>query len=69
MEACVRLGARIHAHAFTPLPGTPWAQEAPVPMGGALLATVHALLGRGRLFGEWRARRPEERPRRRPPPI
>jgi B12-binding domain/radical SAM domain protein len=49
-----RMGARVHAHAFDPLPGTPWAKE---PGGrldeatGALLASLHAS---GRAYGEWR---------------
>ncbi len=49
-----RMGARVHAHAFDPLPGTPWAKE---PGGrldeatGALLASLHES---GRAYGEWR---------------
>ncbi len=53
METCVRLGARIHAHTFTPLPGTPWAEEPPSPLSAPARRTVLELLGRGRLFGKW----------------
>jgi radical SAM superfamily enzyme YgiQ (UPF0313 family) len=53
MKACVRLGARIHAHAFTPLPGTPWAEEPPSPFSAPARRAVLDLLGRRRLFGEW----------------
>jgi B12-binding domain/radical SAM domain protein len=49
-----RAGARVHAHAFDPLPGTPWRGEP----RGALDAETSALLGRlhagGRAYGEWR---------------
>jgi B12-binding domain/radical SAM domain protein len=54
LERLARLGARVHAHAFDPLPGTPWARE---PRGridretGALLARLHQS---GRAYGEWR---------------
>jgi radical SAM superfamily enzyme YgiQ (UPF0313 family) len=54
VEALARSGARVHAHAFDPLPGTPWRSE---PRGGldeatrALLARLHA---GGRAYGEWR---------------
>jgi radical SAM superfamily enzyme YgiQ (UPF0313 family) len=49
-----RGGARVHAHAFDPLPGTPWRAA---PRGrldaatAALLASLHA---GGRAYGEWR---------------
>ncbi|WP_242342461.1 TIGR04013 family B12-binding domain/radical SAM domain-containing protein [Anaeromyxobacter terrae] len=58
-------GARVHAHAFMPLPGTPWAREPP----GRLDAATQALLGRlaasGAAHGQWR--RQEERALRMPP--
>ncbi|HET8541261.1 MAG TPA: TIGR04013 family B12-binding domain/radical SAM domain-containing protein [Anaeromyxobacter sp.] len=47
-----RMGARVHVHAFDPLPGTPWARE---PRGGIDPRTA-ALLSRlgesGRAYGE-----------------
>jgi B12-binding domain/radical SAM domain protein len=54
LERLGRLGARVHAHAFDPLPGTPWGRD---PRGridagtGALLARLHES---GRAYGEWR---------------
>lgn len=54
LERLARMGARVHAHAFDPLPGTPWAAEPPGRIDeatGALLARLHAS---GRAYGEWR---------------
>ena len=54
VEALARKGARVHAHAFDPLPGTPWRAEPPGRLDGAtrtLLARLHA---GGRAYGEWR---------------
>jgi B12-binding domain/radical SAM domain protein len=54
VEALARTGARVHAHAFDPLPGTPWRAEPPGrldPPTRALLARLHA---GGRAYGEWR---------------
>jgi radical SAM superfamily enzyme YgiQ (UPF0313 family) len=53
LERLARLGARVHAHAFDPLPGTPWGREPRRgidPATGALLARLH---GSGRAYGEW----------------
>jgi radical SAM superfamily enzyme YgiQ (UPF0313 family) len=47
-----RMGARVHAHAFDPLPGTPWARAprgAIDPATAALLATLRES---GRAYGE-----------------
>jgi B12-binding domain/radical SAM domain protein len=57
LERLARMGARVHAHAFDPLPGTPWGREprgAVDPATGALLARLHRS---GRAYGEWRAPR------------
>lgn len=58
MTTLARLGARVHAHAFDPLPGTPWRREPP----GAIDAATAALLARlhrsGRAYGEWSAGSP-----------
>jgi B12-binding domain/radical SAM domain protein len=54
MELLARRGARVHAHAFDPLPGTPWGGEprgSIDPATGALLARLHES---GRAYGEWR---------------
>jgi B12-binding domain/radical SAM domain protein len=58
LAALARLGARVHAHAFDPLPGTPWARA---PAGRIDLET-RSLLGRlhagGRAYGDWSGGRP-----------
>ena len=44
-------GATIHAHRFTPLPGTPWARERPSPVSKALRDVIDELTGTGRMTG------------------
>jgi hypothetical protein len=54
MERLAQAGARVHAHAFDPLPGTPWAAARPGrldPATGALLDRLHES---GRAYGEWK---------------
>jgi B12-binding domain/radical SAM domain protein len=56
MDRLARRGARVHAHAFDPLPGTPWGRSPPGTIDaetGALLARLHES---GRAYGEWRGR-------------
>ena len=52
IERLARAGARVHVHAFDPLPGTPWRAEP----RGAVDPVTRALLGRlhagGRAYGE-----------------
>jgi B12-binding domain/radical SAM domain protein len=52
LERLARAGARVHVHAFDPLPGTPWRAEP----RGVIDPTTAALLGRlhagGRAYGE-----------------
>jgi len=47
------LGARIHAHTFIPLPGTPYSKFRPKPIPDLVRAELNKYLGRGLLFGEW----------------
>jgi len=47
-------GARVHAHAFLPLPGTPWRDAAPGSVDAATGRLLEHLAGRGRAFGPWR---------------
>ena len=47
-------GARIHAHAFMPLPGTPWRDAPPGRIDGVTRSLLHRLESRGRAFGQWR---------------
>ncbi len=47
-------GARVHAHAFLPLPGTPWRDAPPGRVDDATRALLHRLESGGRAFGQWR---------------
>jgi B12-binding domain/radical SAM domain protein len=49
-----REGAEIHAHAFLPLPGTPWAGQPAGRIDGQTRALLERLAGGGRLSGAWR---------------
>jgi B12-binding domain/radical SAM domain protein len=55
LEQIAGLGGRVHAHAFMPLPGSPWAAEPPGlvdPITRDLLARLEAA---GGAHGQWRA--------------
>jgi radical SAM superfamily enzyme YgiQ (UPF0313 family) len=54
MELLARRGARVHAHAFDPLPGTPWAGEPRGTIDPATAALLARLHDSGRAYGEWR---------------
>jgi len=51
----VEVGARIHSHAFMPLPGTPLASAAPEPIEEPARVALEQLESRGALHGQWRA--------------
>ena len=51
----VELGARIHSHAFMPLPGTPLAGAVPEPIEEPARVALERLESRGALHGQWRA--------------
>ncbi|MBU2572782.1 MAG: TIGR04013 family B12-binding domain/radical SAM domain-containing protein [Elusimicrobia bacterium] len=57
MEDLVRLGARIHAHAFMPLPGTPFADRAPARLSERTVGRLRNLVARGHAFGQWEKQR------------
>lgn len=48
-------GARIHSHAFMPLPGTPLKDAQPSPIAADVAAALTALEGRAASYGQWRA--------------
>jgi B12-binding domain/radical SAM domain protein len=48
------LGARIHAHAFMPLPGTPWRDAAPAFIPVSTLTELDRLAQQGASYGHWR---------------
>jgi B12-binding domain/radical SAM domain protein len=51
------LGARIHAHTFMPLPGTPWRDAPPGDVDPATIREVDRLSQRGALYGHWQRQR------------
>jgi radical SAM superfamily enzyme YgiQ (UPF0313 family) len=51
------LGARIHAHTFMPLPGTPWRDAPPGDVDPATISEVARLSSRGALYGHWQRQR------------
>jgi B12-binding domain/radical SAM domain protein len=54
-EALASRGARVHAHAFMPLPGTPWASEPPAAIDAETAAFLARLEANGAAHGQWRA--------------
>ena len=53
-ERLTRAGARIHSHAFMPLPGTPLKDAPPAPITPAVADALERLEGRARSYGQWR---------------
>jgi radical SAM superfamily enzyme YgiQ (UPF0313 family) len=48
------LGARIHAHTFMPLPGTPWRDASPAFIPLPTMRELDQLALRGSSYGHWR---------------
>ena len=48
------LGARIHAHTFMPLPGTPWRDASPAFIPLSMMRELDQLALRGSSYGHWR---------------
>lgn len=53
-DRIMAIGARIHAHAFMPLPGTPLASAQPTAIGEEVATAVAQLESRGAAYGQWR---------------
>ncbi|BER93212.1 TIGR04013 family B12-binding domain/radical SAM domain-containing protein [Atrimonas thermophila] len=53
IEKLLTQGAQIHAHAFMPLPGTPFANTIPRRLTRKELKLLGNLARRGQLFGQW----------------
>ncbi|GAA0736536.1 TIGR04013 family B12-binding domain/radical SAM domain-containing protein [Dactylosporangium roseum] len=51
------LGARIHAHTFMPLPGTPWRDAPPGDVDPETIRAVDRLSQQGALYGHWQRQR------------
>lgn len=56
-------GGVIHAHPFTPLPGTPWASERAVPLTAEVRRALSRLAGQGALYRDWGHKERETAPR------
>jgi B12-binding domain/radical SAM domain protein len=54
MARLAAAGARVHAHAFMPLPGTPWAGEPPGQLDAETGALLDRLAAAGGAHGQWR---------------
>lgn len=54
MTRLAAAGARVHAHAFMPLPGTPWGGAAPGRIDGTTRALLDRLAASGAAHGQWR---------------
>ncbi|MCX7821954.1 MAG: TIGR04013 family B12-binding domain/radical SAM domain-containing protein [Syntrophobacterales bacterium] len=53
MERLSKMGVRIHAHYFIPLPGSRWGGLSPTPIPHTLRRFIEKLISKGRLFGQW----------------
>jgi len=53
-ERLVEMGARIHSHAFMPLPGTPLRDATPEPIEPATTLAMQRLESKGKAYGHWR---------------
>jgi B12-binding domain/radical SAM domain protein len=54
LERVAARGARVHAHAFMPLPGTPWHDAPPGEVDRETALLLERLASRGRAHGPWR---------------
>lgn len=53
-ERLVDMGARIHSHAFMPLPGTPLRDATPEEIEPATTLAMQRLESKGKAYGQWR---------------
>jgi B12-binding domain/radical SAM domain protein len=53
-ERLVGMGARIHSHAFMPLPGTPLRDAAPTEIEPETVLAMQRLESQGKAYGHWR---------------
>jgi B12-binding domain/radical SAM domain protein len=53
-DRLVRMGARIHSHAFMPLPGTPLRDATPEPIEASTILAMQRLESKGKAYGQWR---------------
>ncbi len=53
MENILKLGGRIHAHSFLPLPGTPWEGAPAGTVPTKIRRFLNSATGRGNVYGVW----------------
>lgn len=53
MRKLANLGAKVHAHTFMPLPGTPWANKPPGKISPEIRREITWLIAKGLAFGNW----------------
>ncbi len=53
MKELISMGARIHAHGFIPLPGTPFSSQPPGSIKPELREFINRFLPHGTIYGEW----------------
>ncbi len=53
-ERLVEMGARIHSHAFMPLPGTPLRDATPSEIEPSTMLAMARLESKGQAYGQWR---------------
>jgi B12-binding domain/radical SAM domain protein len=53
-ERLAARGARLHSHAFMPLPGTPFKDAEPTPIEPDVTQALERLESRGAAYGQWR---------------
>ncbi len=53
MRDLIEMGAKIHAHTFMPLPGTPFFKKSPGRLSLEIKNFIKKILPFGKIFGEW----------------
>jgi radical SAM superfamily enzyme YgiQ (UPF0313 family) len=54
-ERLTQNGAKVHAHTYLPLPGTPWSHEPPGVITPDTRVMLDRLQQRGKVYGDWEA--------------
>lgn len=54
IETLINIGARIHAHYFIPLPGSPWGNKRPAKISEKFRSKIEKLTSSGAIYGVWK---------------
>ena len=54
VDDLTKLGAKIHAHTFIPLPGTPFQYKKPTKLSKDLKKQISNLINQDLIYGDWR---------------